>query len=152
MFEGLLFLPSAPSWKKVARTVSTWADNRMSLNTTKTKSLLITTMQNCCTLTSALSVQISGRSIEQVDYAKMLGVMMDSAMSWMHHIDTICCIISSNLSLLHRFKPYLNFDSALRFYNSKLPSLFLSRLSSAKHLEDLLYSTCHNSIHFHPFP
>ena len=91
----------------------------MSLNTTKTKSLLITTLQKRRTLTSsALNVQIDGRSIEQVDYAKMLGVMIDSDKSWEHHIDTICCIISSRLSLLRRIKPYLNFDSALRFYNS----------------------------------
>ena len=105
---------------EVARTVSTWADNnRMSLNTTKTKSLLITTLQKRRTLTSsALNVQIDGRSIEQVDYAKMLGVMIDSDMSWEHHADTICCIISSRLSLLPRIKPYLNFDSALRFYIS----------------------------------
>ena len=76
---------------EVARTVSTWADNnRMSLNTTKTKSLLITTLQKRRTLTSsALNVQIDGRSIEQVDYAKMLGVMIDSDMSWEHHIDTV---------------------------------------------------------------
>ena len=47
---------------EVARTVPTWADNnRMSLNTTKTKSLLITTLQKRRTLTSsALNVQIDG--------------------------------------------------------------------------------------------
>ena len=96
---------------EVARTVSTWADNnRMSLNTTKTNSLLITTRQKRRTLTSsALNVQIDGRTIEQVDYAKLLGVMIDSDISWEHHIDTICCIISSRLSLLRRIKPYLNF-------------------------------------------
>ena len=47
----------------------------MSLETTKTKSFLITTLQKCCTLTRlALDVQIDGRSIEQVDYDKMLRV------------------------------------------------------------------------------
>ena len=69
---------------EIARTVCTWADNdRMSLNTTKTKSLLFTTLQKRRTLTSsALNVQIDGRSIEQVDYAKMLGVMI--AVSYTH--------------------------------------------------------------------
>ena len=112
---------------EVAITVSTWADNnRMSLNTTKTKSLLITTLQKRRTLTSsALNVQIDGRSIEQVDYAKMLGVMIDSDMSWEHHIDTICCIISRRLSLIRCIKPYLNFDSALRFYNSCVNNYFI---------------------------
>lgn len=58
----------------VGKTLSTWAvTNRMSLNTNKTKCLLITTIQKRSTLTSsALSVQIDGRSIEQVDYAKFL--------------------------------------------------------------------------------
>jgi len=112
---------------EVARTISTWADNnRMSLNTTKTKSLLIATLQKRRTLTSsALNIQIDGRSIEQVDYAKLRGVMIDSDMSWEHHIDTICCIIRSRLSLLRRIKPYLNFDSALRFYNSCVNSYFI---------------------------
>ena len=112
---------------EVARTISTWADNnRMSNNTTKFKSLLITTLQKRRTLTSsALNIQIDGRSIEQVDYAKLLGVMIDSDMSWEHHIDTICCIISSRLSLFRRIKPYLNFDSPLRFYNSCVNSCFI---------------------------
>lgn len=65
---------------EAARTVSTWADNnRMSHNITKTKSSLTTTPQKRRTLTSsALNVQIDGRSIEQVDYAKMLGIMIES--------------------------------------------------------------------------
>lgn len=91
---------------EVARTVSLWADNnRMSLNTTKTNYLLITTLQRRRTLTSSalnVHVQIDGRSIEQVDYAKLLGVMIDSDISWEHHIEPICCIISSRLSLLLR--------------------------------------------------
>ena len=90
----------------------------MSLNTSKTKSLLIITLQKCSTLTNlALNVQIGGRYIEQVDHAKLLGVMIDNTMCWEHHINTICCIVSCGLSLLCCIKPYLNFDSALRFYN-----------------------------------
>ena len=58
----------------VGKTLSTWAvTNRMSLNTSKTKCLLITTRQKRSTLTSSeLRVQIDGRSIEQADYAKFL--------------------------------------------------------------------------------
>ena len=93
---------------EVARTVSTWADNnRMSLNTTKTKSLLITTLQKRRTLTSsALNVQIDGRSIEQVDYAKMLGVMIDSDIGSIISIQSVASLavvfifsVASNLIL-----------------------------------------------------
>ena len=126
LFEGRLLRPLAISWMK-SRTISTSADNnRITLNITKTKSLLITTLQKRRTLTSsALNIQIDGRSIEQVDYANLLGVMIDSDMSWDHHIDTICCIISSRLSLFRRIKPYLNFNYPLRFYNSCVNSYFI---------------------------
>ena len=40
-------------------------------------------------------------------------------------IDAICYIISSRISLLRRIKPYLNFDSALRFYNSCVNNYFI---------------------------
>ena len=54
----------------------------MSLNISKFKSLLITTLQKRSTLTSsALNVQIGGKYIEQVDHVKSLGVMIDSSIS-----------------------------------------------------------------------
>ena len=111
---------------EVARSVSTWADNnRMSFNISKSKSLLITTLQKRSTLTSsALNVQIGGRYIEQVDHAKLLGVVIDNSMSWEHHIDAIC-IVGSGLSLILRIKPYLHFDSALWFYNSCVKNYFI---------------------------
>ena len=93
---------------EVARTVSTWADNnRMSLNTTKTKSLLITTLQKRRTLTSSvLTVQIDVRSIKQVDYAKMLGVMIDSDIGSIISIQSVASLavvflfsVASNLIL-----------------------------------------------------
>ena len=80
--KGVIQRCHSTQLNEVARTVSTWADNnRMSLNTSKTKSLLIITLQKCSTLTNlALNVQIGGRYIEQVDHAKLLGVMIDSRM------------------------------------------------------------------------
>ena len=111
---------SSTQLNEVTRTVSSWADdNRMSLNTSKTKSFLFTTLQKRTTLTnSALNVQIGVRYVEQVHHAKLFGVMIDRSMSWERYIDTVCCIVSAKLSLLRPTKPYLNFDSALRFCNS----------------------------------
>ena len=98
----------------------------MSLNTSKTKSLLITTLQKRTTLTSsAFNVQIGVRYVQQVHHAKLFGVKIDNSMSWEHHINTICCIVSGRLSLLRLTKPYLNFDSALRFYNSCVINYFI---------------------------
>ena len=46
-------------------------------------------------------------------------------MSWEHHIDTICCIVSNRLSLLRRIKPYLHFGSALGFSNPCVKKYFI---------------------------
>ena len=74
LFEGPLLLPLGTQLNEVARTVSSWADdNRMSRNTSKTKSLLITTLQKRTTLTSsALNVQIGVRYVEQEHRAKLV--------------------------------------------------------------------------------
>ena len=53
------------------------------IDTSKTKSLLITTLQKRTTLTSsALNVQIGIRHVEQEHHAKLLGAIIDSSMSW----------------------------------------------------------------------
>ena len=93
--------------------------------------MLITIQQKRSALTiSALIFQIRGRPIEQVDHAKLLGVMIECSMSWEHQIDTICRIISSRLSLLRRIKPY---SALILLYNSIIlvsPSLRHHRLQN----------------------
>ena len=83
--KGVIQRCHSTQLNEVARTVYTWADNnRMSLNTSKTKSLIIIiiiTLQKHSTQTSlVLYGQRGGRYIEQVDHAKLLGVMIDSGM------------------------------------------------------------------------
>ena len=66
---------------EVASTASTWADtNKMSLNKSKTKSLHIMTAETF----SVLNVQIGGGYIEQVDHAKLPGI-----------IKTVACLQST---------------------------------------------------------
>ena len=99
---------------EVARSVSTWADNnRMSLNTSKFKSSLITTLQKRSTLTSsALNVQIGGRYIEQVDHVKSLGVMIESSM-WTMSSSTIPIQSAASLAVGFLFSVVSNLVSNL---------------------------------------
>lgn len=95
----------------------------MSLNITKTKSLLITTLQEHRILTSSeLNVQIDGRSIEHVDYAKMLGVMTYQVGS----IISIQSAASLAVCFLFSVASNLILTSALRFYNSCVNNYFIS--------------------------
>ena len=98
----------------------------MALNTSKTKSLLITTQQKFHRLNDhSLKVMINGKLIEQVQHAKLLGVTLDCHLTWEKHIDNICSIANSRLSLLRRIKPFLNHHCALRFFNSCIHNLFI---------------------------
>ena len=65
-----------------------------------TKSLLITTQQKFHRLNDhSLYVMINGKLIEQVQHAKLLGVTLDCHLTWEKHIDNICYIVNSRLSL-----------------------------------------------------
>ena len=88
----------------VASGVFAWANlNAMALNTSKTKSILITTQQKFHRLNDhSLDVMIDGKLIEQVQHAKLLGVTLDCHLTWEKHIENICSIINSRLSLLRR--------------------------------------------------
>lgn len=67
----------------------------MALNTSKTKSILITTQQKFHRLNDhSLDVVINGKLIEQVLHAKLLGVTLDCHLTWEKHIDNICSIVS----------------------------------------------------------
>ena len=98
----------------------------MALNTSKTKSILITTQQKFHRLNDhSLDVMINGKLIEQVQHAKLLGVTLDCHLTWEKHIENICSIVNSRLSLLRRIKPFLNHHCALRFFNSCIHNLLI---------------------------
>ena len=107
--------------------VFAWANlNDMALNTSKTKSLLITTQDKFHRLNDhSLNVMINAKLNEQVQHAKLLGVTLDCYLTWEKHIDNICSIVNSRLSILRRIKPFLNHHCALRFFNSCIHNLFI---------------------------
>ena len=76
--------------------------NDMALNTSKTKSILITTQQKFHRLNDhSLDVMINGKLIEQVQHARLLGVTLDCLLTWEKHIENkLCSIVNSRLSLL----------------------------------------------------
>jgi len=111
----------------IATQVYTWASfNRMALNTKKTKALMITSHQKFARLTdTSLKIIINGASIDQVQQAKLLGISVDSFLSWGNHIDSICSQIRSRLYLLRRIQPFLTQECCLRYYNSCIHSSLL---------------------------
>ena len=112
--------------------VFVWASlNDMALNTSNTKSILITTQQKFHRLNDhSLNAMIDVKEIEQVQHGKLLGVTLDCHLTWEKHIDNICSVVNSRLSLLRRIKPFLNHPSAQHFFNSCIHNLFIYRSSA----------------------
>ena len=72
-----------------------------------------------------LNILINGTLIDKVNHAKLLGVTVDSFLTWEQHINNMCSQISSRLCLLRRIQPFLTYECTLRFYNSCIHSTFL---------------------------
>ena len=100
---------------QLAAEVSTWANiNRMALNATKTKSMLVSSPQKLNTLLSqSLNVAVNDSKVEQVTEAKVLGVTFDHTLSWEGHVETLCKKLNSRITLLRRIQPYLPFGARI---------------------------------------
>lgn len=94
-------------------TISEWSSqNKMVINTDKTKSLLLTgkhlekmILQNNENL--ALTVCLGDTQIEQVSCQKLLGVILDKDLTYKAHIDQLCKKLSKQLGLLKHISSYL---------------------------------------------
>ena len=100
---------------QLAAEVSAWANiNRMAINATKTKSMLVSSQQKLDTLLSqSLNVAVNDSKVEQVTEAKLLRVTFDHTLSWEGHVETLCknstavspCYAEFN-HILPRWGPY----------------------------------------------
>ena len=76
---------------KDLKSVNTWlSSNKLTLNLTKTKSLVITSRQRRVYLSDNPTLTINNFPIEQVSSTKSLGVSIDENLSWKTHIETVC--------------------------------------------------------------
>ena len=65
---------------------------------------------------------MNGNVVEQVNSAKVLGVLLDDHLTWDQHVDRLSKTLNSRLSLLRRISPFLDFHSSLLFYTSCIHS------------------------------
>ena len=113
-----------PNLNQLAAEVSTWANiNRMALNATKTKSMLVSSPRKLNTLTSqSLNGAVNDSKVEQVTEPKILGVAFDHALSWKGHVKSMCKKLNSRITLLRRIQPYLTQMGSLHYYNACIHS------------------------------
>ena len=89
--------------------------NKLSLNVQKTKNMLF------CIKNPRIeggNILLNGDIIDKVNHFKFLGVIIDSHLSWMDHVQHIRKKISKGIGILYTAKDYLKFDTLLNVYYS----------------------------------
>ena len=97
-------------------------NNQMLINTSKTKSMLITTRQKHQNNLSSLQLSLEGEPIEQVRNHRLLGVIIDDQMTWCTHINNLCKTLSRNVFLLSKLRYILNTDCCKSFFHAHIKS------------------------------
>ena len=102
----------------VINLVQNWVKNNgLKLNITKTKYMIFTNKTN-----QELIISLDGQRIIESDCERFLGVMVDSRLSWSHHINLLATKISRNAGILYKLKGIVS-DSILKMlYNSFVQS------------------------------
>ena len=75
--------------------VTTWLKvNKLSLNITKTHSILFSNSPNCTGRKNL--IEIDGVIIETVNCTKFLGVIVDNKLTWTLHINALCNTVATH--------------------------------------------------------
>ena len=73
---------------------------------TKTSCMLVGTKKRLSD-SRALNIKIDDVTIKNVSKQKLLGVYIDENLTWSSHIDHLCSIVSSKISLLRQLATYV---------------------------------------------
>lgn len=99
--------------------ISKWLTaNKLTLNMTKTESMLIGFRQKLSTLTEAPVLAINGVPIDLVSTAKSLGVRIDANLTWNSHIEMIGKQIAPGIAAIKRVKQFVSLPPLYLIYKT----------------------------------
>ena len=90
--------------------------NKLSLNYTKTKYLLIKPFKNKCVEPFDFDVKIKGVKIDRCYSIKYLGILLDEDLSWKPHISNLRKKLSQGVGIIAKMKNYLNKQNLIALY------------------------------------
>ena len=94
----------------------TWAkQHKMKIHYDKTTCMLVGNRHKIREA-SGLNIHIENNKLKQVEKQKLLGVFIDENLSWTAHIDNLCSLISSKISLLKQLSSYVPVEIQKLFY------------------------------------
>ena len=103
--------------------------NRFKLNTDKTKSMFVTGTRLRAKIDSLDQMEIrtsKGNILETTTSHKLLGVYIDSDLSFNEHVEHLCNKLAKRIGVLRSIKHFsLPFNERILFYNATIKPLFL---------------------------
>ena len=94
--------------------ISEWLKiDKLSLNIKKTHFIVFT---NKNVLKPVLQISIDGHKIDETDRTKFLGVVIDSKLTWKHHISYITVKIAKGIGVITKARKLLDKDTLITLY------------------------------------
>ena len=98
----------------------------MTLNKKKTKSMLITGKRLHKKLASLeLQIELNNTPIEQVDVFSLLGLEIDTRLTFNEHVDTLFNKLSQQIGVLQKIKAFLPIEQRILYYNAMVKQLMM---------------------------
>ena len=103
--------------------VNNWCTkNCMSIHPEKTKSMVVTTRQKHQRAPLLLNLSLDDKKIQQVSEHKVLGLIIDSDLSWHSHLNNLIKRLSVNTYLLSRLKKFASNKALKLFFEAHINS------------------------------
>ena len=102
-----------PSLEQCATDVSRWfTENALLLNPTKTEAVIFRTSQRLRQVPSTPGVLVAGAHVKFSDAVKLLGVTLDTALTFDKHITNVTRCCHYQIRALRHIRPLLTLDTA----------------------------------------
>ena len=80
--------------------------NWLSLNIDKTNFIVFHPYNK--PIKKSITIKINNKAIIEKEYIKYLGVLIDSTLSWKHHVSNISKKISRSIGIMYKLRPFLH--------------------------------------------
>ena len=112
--------------KDIDEVVNWSSSNKMLLNESKTKSMLVTGKRLVKKMDhSALQLRLKSSELNQVHSQKLLGVTIDSQLSFDQHVDDLCKKLAQRIAVLRKIRRSLPLDQRKLYYNAMIKQIML---------------------------
>ena len=99
--------------------LANWYDaNGLALNIEETQCLILSNRP----IDLNLKLSLHGKTLDILPHIKMLGIFIDSSLTYNYHIQQLTKQVSSRIYVLRKIRKYLNYEESLAIYKSLIRS------------------------------